>query len=398
MIAGLVNVLLPFLVLAVATSLQAIDPAVPRAAASLGAGPWRVFRLVVFPLSLPGVIAGLLIVFSLASSSFVTPALLGGADFKVMSTMIYQQALILQNWPLAAAFAVVLVLVVFLVLFAQTRVDRGWPLSGGVPLIPPAAQRVLAIFAVIVCAFSVAPVLVIVAESFTATDYVVFPPSGLSFKWYVEFLKRAEFVDSALVSTIVAFGASIVATALGTAASIALIRYEFFGRRVLQQLFLAPLSLPGLIFGLALLQFLARYGIPRNVVTITLTHIIITMPFAIRFITVALLGVDRNVELCAQSLGANPWRTFRHITFPLIRPGLAASLVFAFIISFDEVAASLFVSSPSATTLPVRIFTYIDQNYDPLVTAVSSLLVFAALIAIVILERTFGVGRLFGLR
>jgi len=124
-IAGLVNVLLPFLVLAVATSLQAIDPAVPRAAASLGAGPWRVFWLVVFPLSLPGVIAGLLIVFSLASSSFVTPALLGGADFKVMSTMIYQQALILQNWPLAAAFAVALVLVVFLVLFTQTRVIEG---------------------------------------------------------------------------------------------------------------------------------------------------------------------------------------------------------------------------------------------------------------------------------
>jgi putative spermidine/putrescine transport system permease protein len=265
-------------------------------------------------------------------------------------------------------------------------------------LIPLATQRVFGVFAVIVCAFSVAPVLVIVAESFTATDYVVFPPSGLSFKWYVEFLKRAEFVDSAVVSTIVAFGASIVATALGTAASIALVRYEFFGRQLLQQLFLAPLSLPGLIFGLALLQFLARYGIPRNVVTIALAHVIIVIPFTIRFITVALLGVDRKVELCAQSLGATPWRTFRHITFPLIRPGLAASLVFAFIISFDEVAASLFVSSPSATTLPVRIFTYIDQNYDPLVTAVSSLLVFAALIAIVILERAFGVGRLFGLR
>jgi putative spermidine/putrescine transport system permease protein len=124
-IAGLANVLLPFLVLAVATSLQAIDPAIPQAAASLGSGPWRVFRLVVFPLSLPGVIAGLLIVFSLASSSFVTPALLGGADYKVMSTMIYQQALILQNWPFAAAFAVVLVLVVFLILFVQTRMIEG---------------------------------------------------------------------------------------------------------------------------------------------------------------------------------------------------------------------------------------------------------------------------------
>jgi len=265
-------------------------------------------------------------------------------------------------------------------------------------LIPPVAHRVLGIFALSVCVFSVAPVLVIVVESFTATDYVVFPPPALSFKWYGEFFKRAEFVDSFFVSTTVALGASLVATALGTAASIALVRYNFFGRRVLQQLFLAPLSLPGLIFGLALLQFLARYGVPRNIATITLAHIIITMPFAIRFITVALIGVDRNVELCAQSLGAGPWRTFRHITFPLIRPGMAASLVFAFIISFDEVAASLFVSSPNATTLPVRIYTYIDQNYDPLVTAVSSLLVFAALIAIIILERTFGVGRMFGLR
>jgi putative spermidine/putrescine transport system permease protein len=124
-IAGLANVLLPFLVLSVATSLQAIDPAVPLAASSLGAGPWRVFRLITVPLSLPGIIAGLLIVFSLASSSFVTPALLGGSDYKLMSTMIYQQALILQNWPLAAAFAVVLVLVVFLMLLIQTRAIEG---------------------------------------------------------------------------------------------------------------------------------------------------------------------------------------------------------------------------------------------------------------------------------
>lgn len=124
-VVGLANVLLPFLVLSVATSLQAIDPAVPLAASSLGAGPWRVFRLVTVPLSLPGIISGLLIVFSLASSSFVTPALLGGSEYKVMSSVMYQQALILQNWPLAAAFAVVLVLVVFLVLFIQTRVIEG---------------------------------------------------------------------------------------------------------------------------------------------------------------------------------------------------------------------------------------------------------------------------------
>lgn len=265
-------------------------------------------------------------------------------------------------------------------------------------MIGPRARRLLGVFALFVCVFSIAPVLVIVIESFTSTDYVVFPPPGLSIKWYVEFAKRPEFVDSVVVSTVVAIFASIFATALGTMAALALVRHKFPGAKLLQSLFLAPLSLPGLIFGLALLQFLARYGIPRNVVTMTLAHIIITMPFAIRFVTVALVGVDRNVELAAASLGANRLRTFWYVIFPLIRPGVVASIVFAFILSFDEVAASLFVSSPSAMTLPVRIFVYIDQNYDPLVTSVSSLLVFAAVLALVIIERTIGVGRLFGLR
>lgn len=124
-VAGLANVLLPFLVLAVATSLQAIDPAVPLAAASLGASPWRAFRTVTVPLSLPGVVSGVLIVFSLAASSFVTPSLLGGSNYKVLSVMVYQQALVLQNWPFAAALAIALVMLVFLVLLAQRRAIEG---------------------------------------------------------------------------------------------------------------------------------------------------------------------------------------------------------------------------------------------------------------------------------
>ena len=124
-VAGLANVLLPFLVLSIATSLQAIDPAVPLAAASLGVTPWRSFRAVTVPLSLPGVLSGLLIVFSLASSSFVTPALLGGANYKVLSTMVYQQAMVMQNWPFAAAFAVTLVLIVYVALAFQRRALEG---------------------------------------------------------------------------------------------------------------------------------------------------------------------------------------------------------------------------------------------------------------------------------
>lgn len=265
-------------------------------------------------------------------------------------------------------------------------------------MISAGAQRLLGFFTAAVCLFSVAPVVIVVLESFTTTDYVVFPPPGLGIKWYAEFIKRPEFVDSVYASLIVAVGASILSTALGTMAALVLVRRTTFGARLLTSLFAAPLSLPGIILGLALLQFLVRYGVPRNTLTMIAAHIVITMPFAVRFVSVALLGVDQNAERAAQSLGANPLRTFWHVTLPLIRPGIVASFVFTFILSFDEVAASLFMATPDLTTLPVRIFVYIDQNYDPLVTSVSSLLVFAAAIALAIIERTIGVGRLFGMR
>lgn len=125
-VIGLVNVFLPYLVLSVVASLQAIDPAVPRAAASLGAGPWQVFWHVTLPLSLPGILAGCLIVFSLGASAFVTPALLGGAEHKVLSVLIYQQTMILQNWPFGAAIAFALLLIVLLLVTVQARLlERG---------------------------------------------------------------------------------------------------------------------------------------------------------------------------------------------------------------------------------------------------------------------------------
>ncbi len=264
-------------------------------------------------------------------------------------------------------------------------------------MMPESARRLLGIYCAIVCTFAVLPVLAIVAESFTATDYIVFPPTGPSLKWYAAILDKPEFIESAIISSVVAVGASLAATAIGALAAIALVRHRFFGRRFLQSIFLAPLSLPGLILGLALLQFFAVNGLPRDVRALMIGHMIITVPFAIRFVTVALMGVNPNVELAARSLGANGWTTFRLVTLPLIRPGIVASLVFTFILSFDDVAVALFLSSPTATTLPVRIYVYIDQNYDPLVTAVSACVVYLAFLALIAIERTIGVGRLFGL-
>jgi putative spermidine/putrescine transport system permease protein len=126
MVIGMVNVFMPYLVLSVAASLQSISPALPLAAASLGANRWKVFRRVVFPLSLPGVTVGSVIVFCLASSAFVTPAMLGGAELKVMSVLAYQQTMVLQNWPLAAAIAFSLLVIVLGIIALQVRLmERG---------------------------------------------------------------------------------------------------------------------------------------------------------------------------------------------------------------------------------------------------------------------------------
>ena len=125
-VIGLVNVFLPYMVLSIVASLQSIDPAVPRAARSLGATRSQVFRRITVPLSLPGVVAGSLIVFCLGSSAFVTPALLGGAEIKVLATLIYQQMMVLQNWPFAAAISLALLVIVLAIVSLQMRfLERG---------------------------------------------------------------------------------------------------------------------------------------------------------------------------------------------------------------------------------------------------------------------------------
>lgn len=259
-------------------------------------------------------------------------------------------------------------------------------------------SRLLALYTAVVCGFSIAPVAIIFLESLTSADYVSFPPVGFSLKWYLEIPRRSEFVASLLTSFAVAAGASVLSTVLGALAALALVRYRFRGRAVLQGFFLSPLSVPGIVLGIALLQFYANHGIPRTGLSLTAAHLVITTPYTIRLISVSLTGFDRNLELAARSLGAGSWTTFRLVTLPLIRPGILAGAVFAFVVSFDDLAVSLFLSSPGAMTLPVRVFTYIEQNYDPLITAVSSLLVLVAVAVVLVIERTVGLGRLFGVR
>jgi putative spermidine/putrescine transport system permease protein len=255
---------------------------------------------------------------------------------------------------------------------------------------------VLGVWTALVYAFVMAPIVVVLVSSLTAAEYTSFPPEGLSLRWYLEIPRNPEFVESFRVSLVVALVTGLLATPLGTLAALVLVRYQFGGRNALNAFFLSPLMLPAVILGIALLQFYTRVGITRTPFALVCGHLVITVPYVIRLVSASLAGFDRSLELAAMNLGATPWQAFRRVTLPLIRSGIAAGATFAVIVSFDDVSVALFLAGPHATTLPVRIFSYIEQTMDPLATAVCSVLIVLALGAVVIIERSIGLGRMFG--
>lgn len=265
--------------------------------------------------------------------------------------------------------------------------------------VPRPARRgvtALGVFSALVYAFVLAPIVVVLLSSFTAADYTSFPPRGLSLRWYLEIPRNPEFVESFKVSVVVALVSGALATVLGTLAALALVRFRFRGRDALNTFFLSPLMIPGVILGIALLQFYARAGITKTPFSLVFGHLVITIPYVVRLVSASLAGLDRTLELAAMNLGATPWQTFRRVTLPLAAPGILAGAAFAGITSFDDVSIALFLASPHSVTLPVRIFTYIEQTFDPLVTAVCSVLILIAAALVVVIERSLGLARVFG--
>jgi putative spermidine/putrescine transport system permease protein len=178
-------------------------------------------------------------------------------------------------------------------------------------------------------------------------------------------------------------------------AALAVARYRFTGREAVLAFFMSPLMIPHVVLGIAFLRFFTTIGIGGTFAGLVLSHIVIVMPFALRLVLAASTGMDRAIEHAAISLGASPVTLFRRVTLPLILPGVVSGWVLAFITSFDEVTMTVFIASPSTTTLPVRMFLYIQDNIDPLVTSVSAALIFLTAIVMVVLDRLYGLDRLF---
>lgn len=241
--------------------------------------------------------------------------------------------------------------------------------------------------------FLLGPLIVIVIVSFNAEAYLSFPPRQWSLHWYGDLLGNAAFVEGFRVSLLLATATTVVAIAIGVPAAFAISRYRFRGRALLVSFFTLPLMVPGVVLGLGLLLVFSRLRLTATYPGLLAAHLVITVPFVIRTVATSLATVVLDYEEAAQSLGATPWRVFWRITLPLVMPGIVAGAAIAFIVSFDEVVLTLFLIGPRLTTLPVEVFNYVQFRTDPLVAALSVVLVAISVLGVVLIERALGLRR-----
>jgi ABC-type spermidine/putrescine transport system permease subunit II len=235
-----------------------------------------------------------------------------------------------------------------------------------------------------------APLVVVVAVSFGPDPNFGFPPSGFTLHWFAEFFASPAFVAAFFqVSLVVGLLAAGIATVLGTAAAIGLVRFRFAGREVLETFFLAPLLVPQILLGAALYLLYARLALGASIWTLLLGHLVICTPYVVRCVTAGLVGMDPRLEEAAMSLGATRVQAFFKVTLPLLRSSLLSGAIFAFIISFSDINLALFLSGPQSTSLPVHLFSQIQWQGDPTIAAASTLQILIIGMLILIVQRIF---------
>jgi len=221
------------------------------------------------------------------------------------------------------------------------------------------------------------PILIVIPLSFSSGRYLAFPPPGFSLQWYGNFFSRAAWTDAAWLSIWVGCSVTALSTLLGTPAAIGLVRGRFIGKSVANALILSPVVAPGIVVAIGLYFAYAKYGLVGSPFALVLGHTALAVPFVVINVSSALYGVDRRLEYAALNLGATPWATFWQVTLPLVRPGIFAGAVFAFITSFDELLVALFLSGSTAVTLPRRMWEQVRFDIDPTLASASTLLVTA---------------------
>lgn len=423
---GMSHALLPLAVLSILAVMQPIDPSLTRVATTLGARPGEAFWRIYFPLSMPGVAAAGLIIFITALGFFITPAVLGSPQQTMIAQIIIIQLQEVLNWRFASVLSLVLLassLVVYVIFDrlvgmsslasaeAKFIAPSGEPEAGGTApawpslglgiLILRGLGRATTIFAQLfyaalrVCRFQrrnvegrsvqvfvvsailfflVVPSLFVIPVSFTNSTFLDFPPRGLSWRWYSEFFHSPIWITATVRSLYVAVAVAVIATVLGVCAAIGLNRRKFTGQQWVMALVLAPMILPRMIFAVGLFYMLARMHLVGTDLALIIGHTVLAFPFVVVTVLAMLKNYNPLFDLAAMTLGASPMRAFFHVTLPLIRGGVVAAAIFAFMTSFDDLNLALFLAGGEQNTLPKQMWSTMVLQANPLLGAASTML------------------------
>jgi len=232
------------------------------------------------------------------------------------------------------------------------------------------------LYTVAVYVFMFAPVAVVLLLAFNSSQFGGFPIEGFSFRWFVKLYENEAIVRAFKTSFLLGLCTAVIATTLGVLASLALVRYEFKGKEWITTFLISPVLVPETVLAVGLLIFMRWVSVPRSFALLLLGHSIIALPFVVLVVQARLVGIRRDYEEAAMSLGANPLETFFRITLPLLMPAVFAGALFAFTISFDNITATIFWRPAGSETVPTQIFGMLRNSVSPEINALGFVMIF----------------------
>ncbi|MBM3526422.1 MAG: ABC transporter permease [Alphaproteobacteria bacterium] len=243
------------------------------------------------------------------------------------------------------------------------------------------------VVAVVVAVFLVAPLAILVVQSFTAEPYLHFPPPRFGVRWYEFILGSENWRAAAGRSVLVAAIVAPLAVVLGTGAALALDRGPARGRAALYAILISPMVLPHIVLALGMFRLALAARLDDTLFAFVLAHLTVSVPYVVVTVGASLQSLDRSLEEAAQSLGADTWNVFRHVILPRVGAGILAGFIFAFIESFDEFIVTFYLAS-FKLTLPLQIFATLTDQVEPSIAAASTLmLMVTALLTSLLLAR-----------
>jgi len=231
------------------------------------------------------------------------------------------------------------------------------------------------LYTLLVYVWMFTPIVAVVLLSFNPQQFGSFPMEGFSFKWYIKLAQNETILIAFKNSLVLGSLTALIATTIAIPAAMAFVRYDFPGKETLNTLLLSPIMVPEVVLGVSLLLFIRWLQMPKSFALLLMGHVVLTIPYILLVVQARLVGIKREYEEAALSLGASPFQTFMQITFPLLAPAIFAGMLFSFTISFDDVTATLFWATAQNQTVPVKIFSMLRNSISPDINALGAVMI-----------------------